>query len=417
MSPAIPGQTIVSCEPLPYNNRNKESIMQIKSLCPLLGFLALLFLLAGCEGNDKTAQAPPPPEIPVYITKAEEVPIYQEFVGQVYGSKDIAIRARVEGFLEGIHFQEGSVVAAGDLLYTIDSQPFEATVAASMSKVAEAKTLLAKATSDLNRIRPLAEQNAVSQSDLDGAVAAYKANQSNLEAARANLRATEIQLGYTKVYSPINGIIGKTKAKVGDFVGREPNPVILNTVSNVERVLVEFFLTENEYLTLARRYFAEQEKTQLDEKDLEKGPDLELILADGSVYPHKGKGEFLDREVDRSTGAILVQASFPNPNSLIRPGQFAKIKIAIDNIKNGILVPQRCVSELQGRFRVFVVDDQNKVTERQVQPGPTIDNFWLIRDGLKTGEKVVYEGMQFITEGAEVKPVATEVERINPNEQ
>ncbi|MBW2158082.1 MAG: efflux RND transporter periplasmic adaptor subunit, partial [Deltaproteobacteria bacterium] len=171
------------------------------------------------------------PDIPVFETQAQEVPIYQEFVGQVYGYKDIAIRARVEGFLEDIHFQEGSPIAKDTLLYTLESQKFEADVAAKMSRVAEAQTMLAKAKSDLNRIKPLAEEKAVSESDLDASVAQHEASIESVKAAEANLRASKIQLGYTKIYSPISGIIGKTKAKVGDFVGSSPNPVILNTIS------------------------------------------------------------------------------------------------------------------------------------------------------------------------------------------
>ena len=189
----------------------------------------------------------------VFETKAERVPIRLEFVGQVSGFKDIAIRARVEGYLEGIHFEEGSRVEKGSLLYTLESQPFEAAVAAQMSGVAEAKTALVKAESDLNRIRPLAEAKAVSESDLDSAVAMYEASIAGVDAAEANLRAANIQLSYTKIHAPISGLIGMTRAKVGDFVGREPNPVILNVVSQIDTVLVQFFITENQYLFSARR--------------------------------------------------------------------------------------------------------------------------------------------------------------------
>ena len=255
--------------------------MRRKSLTLLL---CLLLTVSACQNKEETTQAPPPPDIPVVVLKANDVPLFLEFVGQVYGLKDIAIRARVEGFLEGIHFKEGSLVEEGKLLYTLESQPFEEAVANRMSQVAEAQTMLAKASSDLGRIKPLAELKAVSQSDLDGAVAQFEAAQAALEAAQANLRASRIQLGYTKIYSPINGIIGKTQAKVGDFVGREPNPVILNTVSQTDTVLVEFFLTENQYLEAARRYLDEAVDGRLPE---EKRASLELILADmeSSVLP------------------------------------------------------------------------------------------------------------------------------------
>ncbi|MEJ2474436.1 MAG: efflux RND transporter periplasmic adaptor subunit [Desulfobacterales bacterium] len=324
--------------------------------------------------------APPPPKVAVIVTAAQEVPLYQEFVGQIFGLNDIAISARVEGFLEGIHFQEGSEVDKGQLLYTLESQSFEEKVAAQMSRVAEAETMLAKAKGDLDRIKPLAEVKAVSESDLDTAVAVHAAALAALKAAQANLRAVKIQLGYTKIYSPISGIIGKTQAKVGDFVGRNPNPVILNTVSQVDTVLVNFFITESQYLEFARLRGQSEPSKQEAKK-------LELILADESVYEQKGKADFVGREVDPTTGALLVQASFPNPDKLLRPGQFAKVRIEVDVVKDGILIPQRCVSELQGLFSVFVVGSNNTVERREIKVGPKVKEFWLIVEGLKLGSR------------------------------
>ena len=366
----------------------------------------MLFLLFfSCSKKEEQQAQAPPPQVTVVVAQAKDVPIFQEFVGQIYGFKDIAIRARVEGFLEGIHFEEGSRVEKGALLYTLESQPFEADVAAKMSRVAEANTMLAKAKSDLDRIEPLAKEKAVSESDLDGAVAQYEASIESVKAAKANLRASNIQLGYTKIYSPITGIIGKTKAKVGDFVGRSPNPVILNTVSRIDTVLVEFFITETQYLQLARRFSSEiGEGVQKARKE-----NLELILADGSLYDQKGKPEFIDRNVDPTTGAILVQASFPNPKELLRPGQFAKVKALITVVKNGILVPQRCVVELQGTYNVNVIGDDDKVQVRSVKTGPKIKQFWLITEGLKPGERIVYEGLQRVKEGAIVKPTVKDI--------
>jgi membrane fusion protein (multidrug efflux system) len=349
------------------------------------------------------------------MTKAEEVPIYQTYVGQIYGAKDIAIRARVEGFLKKVHFQEGSVVTAGTLLYTIDQQPFEAQVAAQKGMVAEANTRLTKARNDLNRYRPLAAKNAVSKSDLDAAEAQFEAAQGALDAANANLEAVEIQKGYTKIYSPITGIIGKTKAKAGDFVGRDPNPVILNTVSNTDHVLVEFFLSETQYLIVARKFLVQSEAEKREEEKRDR--DFELILADDSIYKHKGEPTFIDRMVDPSTGAILVQASFPNPEGLLRPGQFAKVKINIDTAKEGILIPQRAVTELQGMNRVFVVAENDTVQERKVKLGPKIDNLWLVQEGIKPGERVIFEGIQKIADGIVVKPVKTEFKRIKQDGQ
>ncbi len=372
-----------------------------------LGLLCIFLLVFfSCTKKEDQPKQPPPPDITVVVTKAQEIPIYQEFVGQVYGFKDIAIRARVEGFLEGIHFDEGSRVEKGSLLYTLESQPFEADVAAKMSRVAEAKTRLAKTKSDLDRIEPLAKEKAVSQSDLDAAVANYEASIESVKASQANLRAANIQLGYTKIYSPISGIIGKTNAKVGDFVGRSPNPVILNTVSRIDTVLVEFFITETQYLQVARRFISQPGTTDHDGGK----PSLELILADGSLYGEKGKPQFIDRNVDPTTGAMLVQASFPNPQELLRPGQFAKVKAQVAVVKAGILIPQRCVVELQGLFSVYVVGDGDKVQARTVKVGPKIKQFWLITEGLKPGEHIVYEGLQKVKDGIIVKPTLKEIE-------
>jgi len=382
----------------PYHQEGKMRLKTLVLLPPLL-------MLCGSCNKEEGVQSTPP-DIPVFQTVAQDVPVFQEFVGQIYGYKDIAIRARVEGFLEGIHFKEGSEVDEGSLLYTLESQPFEAEVAEKMSMVAEAKTVLAKAVNDLNRIRPLAEQNAVSQRDLDAAVALHEAAIASVEAAEANLKAANIQLSYTRISSPISGTIGKTKAKVGDFVGRSPNPVILNMVSQIDTVLVEFFITENQYLQLARRYLSSDPDSR-DTRD--RSPNLELILADGTLYEHKGRAEFIDREVDSTTGAILIQASFPNPDKLLRPGQFARVKAEIEVVKQGILIPQRSVMELQGMYNVYLVDDSNKVLKQNVKVGPPIRDCWLITEGLKSGKKVVYEGLQKVKEGMTVNPILQEV--------
>lgn len=372
-----------------------------------LNLLYILFLtFYACNGEETKQQPPPPPKVTVYQTEAREVPIYQEFVGQIYGYKDIQIATRVEGYLEGIHFEEGSRIKKGALLYTLESQQFEADVAAKMSGVAGAKTVLTEAETYLNRIRPLAEEKAVSQSDLDSAVAQYEVSISSVKAAQANLRAAKIQLGYTQIYSPISGIIGKTKAKVGDFVGRSPNPIILNTISRIDTMLVQFFITESQYLMFMRRHMSKIDTGKLDETER---TDLELILSDGSVYAHKGRADFVNREVDPTTGALLIQASFPNPDELLRPGQFGKVRGEVERVKEGILIPQRCVMELQGAFSIYVVGADNKIQAREVKVGPKIKSFWLIREGLKADEKVVYEGLQKVKEGTVVNPVVQEI--------
>jgi len=357
----------------------------------------LLFVACGDEKKEM-----PTLKIEVYEVVEQEVPIIGEFVGNVSGKKDIAIRARAIGFLEGIHFDEGRRVKKGKLLYSIESQQYESESAAMQSKLAEAKTNLAYTKSDLARIKPLAENNAVSQSDLDGAVAKHEAAKANVEAARANLRASNILLGYTNIKAPISGIIGKTKAKVGDFVGQTPNPVILNVISMIDTILVDFYLTESFYIKVFREH---QNLTEAERNQDWKENTLELVLVDGSVFDFKGTVKFIDREVDPTTGAILLQGAFPNPNRLIRPGQFAKVRAEIDVVKNGILIPQRCVIETQGIHSVFVVNEENKVVSREIKTGPTIDSSWLVEEGLEAGEKIVYEGLQKVQSGMTVEPI------------
>jgi membrane fusion protein (multidrug efflux system) len=370
----------------------------------VLFFLFLLIISCGKKEQQQT----PPPEIQVVEVIQKDVPIYREFVGQVYGEKDIPIRARVEGFLEGIHFNEGLKVTRGQLLYSIDPLPFESRVNAQRSNLAEAQTMLVKAESDLNRYKPLAKKNAVSQSDLDAAQAQYDASLSAVEAAKANLKSAEIELGYCKIYSPIEGIIGKTLAREGDFVGREPNPVILNTVSKTDNVRVTFFLTESEYLTLTRSFSEDMKKDyegNLDKRDKAK---LELILSDGSTYEHTGEFDFIDRSIDASTGSILIQASFPNPNFILRPGMYGKVRINMKTVKGGILAPQRCLMELQGQYSAFVVKDDNTVEARQVNTGPPIGDYVLITEGLSAGEKLVIDGIQKVRTGLLINPIPSE---------
>ena len=373
-----------------------------------------LLLLLSC--GDEPQQQMGVPEIPVYKTETQRIPIYQEFVGEVYGKKDISIRARVAGYLEQIYFNEGSQVEKGKLLYRIESQLSEQDVAARLSAVAEAKTLLANAKNELNRYIPLAEVNAVSKSDLDAAQTTYDAAIAGVEAAEANLKASEIILGYTKIYSPITGIIGKTKAKVGDFVGQSPNPIILNVVSQIDEILVEFFLTENDYLKFLRRYIEAKDEKGNKLKVKGEKSSLQLILADGSVHEYKGKINFIDRGVDPSTGAVLIQASFPNPTGLVRPGQFARVKALIGFRENGIVIPQRCVSEIQGIYNVLVINNENKIENRRIEVGQKYSDFWLITDGLKANEMIIYEGIQKVREGMTIKPVVKEIKPVEPIE-
>lgn len=367
-----------------------------------------LTIFTSCK--DKNAEMPLP-EIQVINVIKKDVPLNRDFVGQIYGFQDIPIRARVEGYLEGVHFEEGYPVKKGQLLYTIDAQPFIEAVAAQEGFVAEAQTYLVNAENELVRYKPLAEINAVSKSDLDATQASRDAAVASLEAANANLRMSQINLSYTKIKSPINGLIGKTEARTGEFVGREPNPVILNVVSDITKTRVEFFLTEAEYLAVAREFEQQvSEDGTIDRNHPNNTKNLTLILGDGTIYEEKGSVEFLGRAVDANTGSILVQASFDNQKGLLRPGMYAKVRVEFEVVEGAILVPQKCVTELQGQYAVMVVEEGNIIKSRQVVVSDRIGDLWLITEGLEANEQVVLEGIQKVATGMEIKPVLTEFE-------
>jgi len=368
--------------------------------------LFTLFVLTLLSCEDKKPKVMPPQPFEVFEIQTKSVPIYQEFVGQVYGEKDIPIRARVVGFLDGIHFKEGEGVKKGQLLYSIDPDPLMQEVAAQSSGVAQAQTVLAQAESDLKRIEPLAAMSAVSEQELSMATSQRDAAISGLKAAEANLNIAKLNLGYAKMYAPIDGIIGKTLAREGEFVGKDPNPVILNTVSQLRSVRVQFFLTEQDYLKMARNYIGRTNE-KVERNDNEK-IELHLILADGELYPHMGRVDFIDRNVDSQTGSILIQASFPNPDRLIRPGQFARVKIKVRDANDAILIPQKCAKELQGQFSVMFVNNENIVEAKAVEVTDKIGEFYIVKDGLKNGDKIIMEGLQKARSGMEIIPEVTD---------
>lgn len=355
----------------------------------LLVALGVLCLTLGCERPK--APAPTLLEIPVAQVLVRDQPILRELVGETRGSSDILIRARVEGVLTGMHFREGSHVKKGELLYEIDPTPFEAQVVGAQGKVAETVTRLAKAESDLDRIAPLAEINAVSQADLDGAVARYQAAKGALQTAQASVEQARIQLGYTKLHAPISGRIGISKARVGEFVGRTPNPVVLNVVSDTNPIKVRFSIDERTYLLLAKR-LAQAGKGSGEQKRLAAG--LELILADGSVHPEKGHVVAMDAVVDSGMGTLTLEAEFPNPEQRVLAGQFARIRVVAEVLKGAMLVPSRSISDMQGKKRVYVVDDKGTVSIRSVELGPEVGTLRVITQGLKPNERIAVDAIR-----------------------
>lgn len=367
--------------------------MKLKHSILVIPFL----IFTSCKENAQKTVTPP--EIKVVEVLKKDVPLYKNFVGQIYGQEDVSINARVQGYLTGIHFIEGDRVKKGDLLYTIDPAEFNAQVAGQESKVAEAQTMYLNSENNLARVKPLAEMDAVSKSELDFANANRDASLSARKAAEASLEMAKINLSYTKITAPIGGYIGKTKARIGEFVGRSPGPVIVNTISKVENIRVQFFLTEDNYLLLAKYIVAHNV-----ERDTNNKAEVHLILSDGSTHPHTGKIDFINREVDASTGAILVQATFPNPELILKPGQFARVKIRFKMEKGALLIPQRVVSELQGQYSVFIVNADNKIESKSVKTGEKYGDYIIIKEGITENDKIVLEGLQKVGSGMEVIP-------------
>ena len=357
-----------------------------------------LILALGCDSPK------PPPLPPLEVSVAQvlkrDQPIRRDLVGETRGSSDIPVRVRVEGVLTGMHFREGSHVKQGDLLYEIDPELFESQVIGAQGTLAEAVTRLAKAESDLERIAPLAEMNAVSQSDLDGAVARYEAAIGARQTAQASVDQARIKLGYTKLYAPISGRIGISKARVGEFVGRTPNPVVLNFVFDSNPIRVRFSIDERTYLLLAKRLAAAASSAG-EERRLASG--LELILADGSVHPEKGHAVAMGAGVDPSTGTLALEAEFPNPEQRVLAGQFARVRVVAEVLKDALIVPSRAVTDLQGRNQVYVVDDTGEVSIRPVVLGPEVGTLRVITDGLKSDERVAVDVMR-LRPGMMIKP-------------
>ena len=364
--------------------------------------VAGIALLAAC--GESAPPVAPTPEIAVVNVIQRDTEITQDFVGQTRGSTDIPIRARVEGFLESRNFQEGGEVQKDQLLYTIDQRPFQTKVVEAEGRLAEASTMLAKARADLARIEPLAKMKAVSQQDLDGSIAQRDASMGSVQAAEAQLELANIELGYTEIQSPIDGIIGISEGEVGEFVGAPPNPVVLNYVSLTDPIRVRFSINERDYLRLSRAIA----KARKEGRELT-GSGVQMILADGSIHDHLGTVVASDASINPQTGTFTLEADFPNPETIVIAGQFARVRVVIDNRKNGLLVPQRAISELQGNFRVYVVTPDGTVAMRVVEPGPQIGQLTLIDSGLKAGEQVAIEGLLSLSDGATVRPKLVEI--------
>jgi membrane fusion protein (multidrug efflux system) len=357
--------------------------------------IALILFATACGSQDQGPKEAPIPTVNVVEAAQRSIPQYTEYVGQTLGIHDVDIVPRVEGWITGIHFKEGSQVTKGSLLYTIDDLPIRTRMDASSANLAKARTQLVAKKTELDRVRPLTEMNALSRRDLDGAIAGYEAAKSEVAMAEAQLGTSKIELGYTRIISPITGIIGISKVQVGDYVNRSGFTAI-NTISSLGDVRVRFPISENEYM----RFFR---KNQV--KDVQAGANpVELILGDGNVYPEKGHIDLANRAVDPSTGSLLVQAVFPNQAGLIRPGQYVKVRFLTDFYQDAVLVPQQAVNQMQNIYQVFVLGDSSKLKPRIIKVGARVGSNWIVKEGLKAGEKVAVVGSAMISPTRPVKP-------------
>jgi membrane fusion protein (multidrug efflux system) len=363
----------------------------------LLGILVVCTTMAGCK--ESPPPPTPPPEVVVEPVQVRDMPVQAEFTGEVRGGQDVEIRARVAGFLQSQHYTEGGLVRKGDLLFVIDPKPFQATAARAQADMAEAQARHNRAVIQVNRLRPLVAQHAVSQQDLDNAMASEEASRAGVAAAEAQLRSARIDLGYTRVTSPINGVAGNRQADIGSFVG-SPQPTVLTVVSSLDSVRFDFTISESEYLAYARATKAQAGKRR------QAGPGLELVLADGSVFPQKGQVTVVGRGVSTETGTLPIQATFPNPGGLLRPGQFGRVRLPITTRKNAVVIPQRSVQELQGTYNVFVVSPDSVAQVREIKVANRSGSDWIVSEGLEPADRIVVEGLQKVRPGTKVRPTA-----------
>ncbi len=363
------------------------------------GLLAgcLLIFISSCKEEEKKPEVSP--EVNVVIAGKETIPVYSEYVAQVYGLSDVNIDPRVQGWITGIHFKEGSLVQKGSLLYTIDDQPFINSTEAAKAEVARTQTLMENKKSELNRVKPLAEMNALSQRDLDDANAAYSAAQNEVKIAEAQLSNAKIELGYTRVMAPITGIIGISKVQVGDYVKMVSAGAGINTISSLGEVRVRFPISENDYLNFTREYKKDPKGNNF------RNVPVELILGDGSVFGEKGSLQLTNRQIDPNTGSILVQALFKNASGTLRPGQYAKVRFRSGEFNNAILIPQQSVNQLQNVFQVFLLTDSNKVKPTLIKVGGRVGSNWIVTEGVKEGDKIVIVGSTFLNPTMVVRPV------------
>jgi membrane fusion protein (multidrug efflux system) len=358
----------------------------------------ILALVAGPGCERKDAVTAVTHEVLVTEVVRKDVPVVVEGVGTTAGTVDAQIRAKIQGYLLSRNYVEGSFVKTGDLLFKIDARPYQASYDQAKGELARAEAAYKKTQLDVARDTPLAKQGAVSQKELDDSIQANEANKASVFASRANLEKAKLNLDWTTIVSPVDGVAGIATAQIGDLIMES---TVLTTVSQVDPIKVLFPVSEKMYLRFSERI----QKAAANPDGNHAGRlELELILADGTVYLHRGKVSLPDRQVDVKTGTITMVGYFPNPGYVLRPGQYAKVRAVIETLHDALLVPQRAVQELQGVYQVAVVEADNKIAVRTVKPGIRIGSQWVITSGLTAGEQVVVEGLQKVRSGIAVSP-------------
>lgn len=364
----------------------------------LLAILSV-FMMQSCK--KETAPEMKALEIPVTEVLQQDVRLESEYTGQTFGQSDIQINPRVDGLIESLNFKEGNIVTKGQLLYTIDPLPYEAKVNDAKGALAQDEARLAKNKSDYDMMIPLAKMNAVSQRELIAAKSAYNASLASINSSKARLENALLELGYCRIVAPISGIIGISKVRVGDYV-RPGTSSVLNTISDLGDVRVRFTLSEQEFLRIYREVNKENSSLK------GAGQSISLKLSDGTIYPQTGKISFADRQIDPTTGAITFEAAFPNPDKLLRPGQYVKVGVVTDVRNNALLIPQRSVIEMQGIYQVYVLGDSSKVHMQIVKPGPSYKDGYVVEEGLKSGDKIALGGTSLLKNGSVITPKITE---------
>ncbi len=360
----------------------------------LLGAALSLVFLTSCK--HETPPPPGPPGVVVALVTQRDVPIYKEWVGSADGSTNATIRAQVTGYLLKQNYEEGTEVKRSGLLFELDLRPFQATLDQAQASLAQAQAQQGKTELDVRRYTPLAKEKAISQEELDDAIQSNLAAKAQVLAAKAVVQQAQLNLDFTRIIAPIDGIVGIAKVGVGDLIS--PSSGELTTMSTVDPIKVNFFVSEHEYLR------ASKQRDFRGWHESGRGPDIELLLADGSTYAHTGYINAADRQVDSKTGTIQLSGLFPNPKRILRPGMFVRVRALIEVKPKTLLVPQRAVMELQDKHLVAVVGADNKVSMRPVKVGEQTDSEWVIKEGLQAGERVIVEGIQKVHQGGTVAP-------------